>query len=334
MTIDLGGLADSLAAGRGVGVDRATALALSDPERTPWAALLAGAERIRQERRGDRVRRCMIVNARSGACSEDCAFCAQSRHHTTATTVFPLLSREEILARARDALAAGVTCFGIVTSGRKPSPSELDELAAAARGCRELGLPGIGLSVGILDRDELARLRKAGVDHINHNLETSRRFYPEICTTHSWDERRATVAAALALGLRVCCGGIFGLGETWADRVDLALALRELGVDQVPLNFLAPVPGTPLGTRARLPSAEALRVIAVYRFLLPDAVLGICGGRPETLGERQGEVFAAGADGLMTGDYLTTTGIDVASDLAMIRAAGLHSEVDRTQDRP
>lgn len=303
------------------GIDRATALALAAG--APQEALLAAAERVRQHIHEDRVRRCAIVNARAGSCSEDCRFCAQSARYSTQAPTHPLLDLDQILAQAREAKAAGVHCFGIVTAGRKPSPDEMQRIIALVRACVAEGLPGVGLSLGILERSELEALHAAGARHYNHNLETSRRFYPEICTTHDWDERYRTVQTALEVGFEVCCGGIFGLSETWEDRVDMALSLRELGVDNVPINFLNPVAGTPLGDTARLAPDEALRVVALYRLLLPSASLSICGGRPQILGEQQDRIFAAGANGLMTGNYLTTTGITYADDLAMIAAQGL-----------
>ena len=305
----------------GDGIDRATALDLASA--TPQDALLAAADRLRRQIHQDRVRRCAIVNARAGACSEDCRFCAQSAHYTTEAPVHPLLDTEQVLAQAREAKAAGVHCFGIVTAGRKPNPAEMQRIIALIQACVAEGLPGIGLSLGILERDELEALHAAGARHYNHNLETSRRFYPEICTTHDWDQRYRTVQMALEVGFEVCCGGIFGLGETWEDRIDMALSLRELGVHNVPINFLNPVVGTPLGSNRRLDPDEALRVVALYRLLLPAASLSICGGRPQILGEQQDRIFAAGANGLMTGNYLTTTGITYAADLAMIQAQGL-----------
>ncbi len=313
--------------GSGRGIDRAAALELADAAR-PLAAVLRAAAAIRDAFHGQRVRRCAIINARSGACSEDCRFCAQSVHHPTEAAVFPLADRATLLAAARRAREAEVSCFGIVTAGRKPGAAELTEIAAHVRACRELGLRGVGVSLGILDRAELRALKQAGVVHYNHNLETSRRFYPRICTTHSWDERYQTVADALAEGLEVCSGGIFGLGETWEDRVDMALALRELGVSRVPMNFLVPVAGTPLSEREPVSAEEALRILAIYRHLLPRCDLSVCGGRPQTFGDQQERAFAAGATGMMTGDYLTTAGFGYAEDLAMLRRLGLRCECD------
>ncbi|MFW5858940.1 MAG: biotin synthase BioB [Planctomycetota bacterium] len=311
----------------GRGVDRDAALELADAA-WPLSTVLHAARTIREAFHGERVRRCAIINARSGACSEDCRFCAQSVHHPTDAAVFPLTDRGTLIAAARRAREADVSCFGIVTAGRKPGAEELAEIAAHVRACRELGLRGVGVSLGILDRAELCALKQAGVNHYNHNLETSRRFYPQICTTHSWDERYQTVADALAEGLEVCSGGIFGLGESWEDRIDMALALRELGVRRVPMNFLVPVAGTPLGQREPLSAEEALRILAIYRHLLPRADLSVCGGRPQTFGAQQERAFAAGATGLMTGDYLTTSGFGYDEDLAMLRRLGLRCECD------
>jgi biotin synthase len=178
-------------------------------------------------------------------------------------------------------------------------------------------------SLGRLDEPGLRLLKDAGLARYHHNLESSRTFFPHLCTTHTWDERLATLRAAQAAGLEVCSGGLFGAGETWEDRVDLALALRDLGVQQVPINFLNPIPGTPLENQPRLAADEGLRLIAIYRLLLPTATLRLCGGRPTTLGERQAEMFHAGANALMTGDYLTTAGLSPDADRALVANLGL-----------
>ena len=193
------------------------------------------------------------------------------------------------------------------------------------RGIKSLGLFA-DASVGILRAEQLIALRDAGLDAYHHNLETARSFFPQICTTHAYDEDVTTARAALNAGLTVCCGGLFGMGETWDHRVELALELRELGVHSVPVNFLTPIPGTPLENRGVLSPEEAVKITALLRFILPEQHIRICGGRPAVFGDRKAEVLACGASGLMIGDYLTTAGGDAATDLEDIRRLGLRPE--------
>ena len=291
------------------------------PHRLP--ELLDHAHRVRTAHLGNEVGLCAIVNAKSGTCSEDCAFCAQSGHHTAHSPEYPLLSPDEIADAAARARDAGATRFGIVASGKLVGGRDLDGFETAIRRVSGLGMIP-DLSPGILERGQLVRLKKAGLRGYHHNLETSASHFPKMCTTHRYEEDVAAVRAGLDAGLYVCSGGIFGIGETWDDRVELALLLRELGVPSIPMNFLTPIPGTPLENQPPLPPEEALTIIALYRFLLPDRQLRICGGRPTVFGpDRQHELLTAGASGLMVGDYLTTKGGDTSTDLKDIRRAGL-----------
>ncbi|WP_272701687.1 biotin synthase BioB [Desulfovibrio sp. Fe33] len=291
------------------------------PDRLP--ELLAHAHRMRAANFGDEVGLCAIVNAKSGTCSEDCAFCAQSGHHAAESPEYPLMDAEDIAAAGARAKAAGASRFGIVASGKLVGGADLDGFEAAVRSVAAQGLVP-DLSPGILDRGQLKRLKNAGLRGYHHNLETSASHFPKMCTTHAYEEDVNAVRAGLDAGLYVCSGGIFGIGETWDDRVELALLLRGLGVPSVPMNFLTPIPGTPLEDRAPLSPEEALKIIALYRFLLPDRQLRICGGRPTVFGpDRRDEVLTAGASGLMIGDYLTTRGGDAREDIAAVRRAGL-----------
>ena len=285
--------------------------------------LLRAAHAVRLARMGREVSLCAIVNARSGRCSEDCAFCAQSAHHRTDSPVYPLISNDEIEAAGKAAQARGATRFGVVLSGKGATGKDLERLAEAVKGLARLGL-NPDLSPGMLDAGQLKTLKKAGLAGYHHNLETSASHFPRMCTTHAYEDDVRAVRAGIEAGVPVCSGGIFGIGETWDDRVELALLLRELGVMSVPMNFLHPVAGTPLENRPVLAPEEALRIVAVYRFLLPDRALRICGGRPTVFGaKRKGELLTAGASGLMIGDYLTTGGSDAASDLREIAGAEL-----------
>ncbi len=306
----------------GIGVSREEALRLSGEE-VPLSALMAQAETIRGRFHGDEALFCGIVNARSGLCTSDCRYCAQSAHAATSAPAYPLISPEAMVADARRLAAQGVHCFGIITSGPAATADEVTAIIAAVRRIVAETDLEVSASLGMLGEADLGRLRDAGIARYHHNLETSRAFFPRICTTHSWDERLATLRQAQSLGIELCSGGLFGLGEGWEDRVDLALVLRDLGVRSVPLNFLNPIPGTALQNQPPLVADEALRIVAVYRFLLPEATIRICGGRPLVLAQRQDEIFRAGANALMTGNYLTTPGLDPGADTAMVHAAGL-----------
>jgi len=284
--------------------------------------LLHAARDIRLARLGRRVSLCSIVNARSGRCSEDCAFCAQSAHFDTNAPVHPFLSPAEIEQAARTMRDRGARRFGIVTSGLSPSGRDFEHLVQAVRAVTALGLQA-DASCGVVSRAQLAELKNAGLRAYHHNLETARSFFPSICTTHEYEQDVQAVRDALAEGLYVCSGGIFGLGESWEQRAELALTLKDLGVPSVPINFLSPIPGTPLASREPLAPQEALKIVALLRFLLPDAHLRICGGRRTVFGLSRGtEPLEAGASGLMIGDYLTTKGLDAQADCQAILDAG------------
>ncbi len=295
---------------------------LLEVERRDLPFLLAYADRIREERAGRReVDTCAVVSARTGGCSEDCAFCAQAARHRGGVEPHRLLPAEEILERGLEAQAAGAKRFDIVTSGRRAAEPKADweEIVRAFRLLRERTSLSLCASLGTLDADEAAVLRDAGVSRYNHNLEAARSFYPRIVTTHAYDERVGTIQAVKAVGMEVCSGGIIGLGETPAQRVELALELRGLGVDAVPLNVLNPRPGTPLGERAILPPLEVLKTLSVFRFILPAVNLRYAGGREAALRDLQGVGLLGGVDGLLLGNYLTTAGRDAARDLALLR---------------
>ena len=290
--------------------------------------LFSSASRIRARFRGDAVDICAIVNAKSGACSEDCAYCAQAAKSRSGAPVYPLLDREAVLEKAREARAGGAKRFCIVTSGRRTSPAEIDKIAAMIPEVRRLGLLPCA-TLGLLEREELFALKHAGLERFHHNLETSERFFPEICSTHTFREKMQTIEAVKSCGLSLCSGGIFGLGETWADRIELACHLKDVTPDSVPVNFLIPVGGTRLGSLPLLEPFEALRIVSLMRFMMPDKEIRVCGGRVQTLGELHSFIFAAGADGLLSGNYLTTTGRNFADDLELIRRHGLHISDDR-----
>jgi biotin synthase len=304
------------------GIDRKTALHMSERKGAEIYELFTLSNRVREKFRGNKVDLCSIINAKSGACPEDCSFCAQSAQSKTNINVHPLTNREKILEAANSAKKYGAGRFCIVTSGMKPSGRELGGICAFISEIRDLGfLPCATL--GMLGKEQLAQLKDAGLYRYHHNLETSEAFFTEICTTHTYREKVKTIETAKALGLSVCSGGLFGLGETWEDRIDMAFAIKEMNIDSVPINYLTPVSGTPLGHSELLSPLEALKIIAVYRLILPDREIRICGGRPQTLRELNAYIFFAGADGLLIGNYLTTQGKRPEEDLQMINDIGL-----------
>lgn len=291
---------------------------------TELPALLTAATLVREQAFGTKVSLCAIVNAKSGLCPEDCAFCAQSAHHATTVAQYPLLDEQTLLENARRAAACGAGCYGIVTSGSGiRSGEELDRICSVIRKIRAEGLIAPGASLGTLDAFSVHALKDAGLVTYHHNLETSRSFFPQICSTHDYEDDVATVRLAKQAGLRVCSGGLFGLGESMAQRVELALTLRELDVDSVPINFLDPIDGTPLAGSNKLSPLECLHIITLFRLIMPKAHITVCGGREKNLRDLQSWIFMAGASGVMTGNYLTKEGRQPGDDRQMIADLGL-----------
>ncbi|MFT3914711.1 MAG: biotin synthase BioB [Anaeromyxobacteraceae bacterium] len=288
-------------------------------------ALLDRADEVRRAVHGDGVSLCGITNAKSGRCAENCGFCAQSAHFPEAESpVYPLIPAEDIVAQAKAAERAGAREFSIVTSGtRLAKESELATLEDAVRRLRsETGIEPCA-SLGLMREPELARLKAAGLIHFHHNLETARSHFGEVCTSHTYDEQLETIRAAKRLGLELCTGGILGMGETPEQRVELAETLRDLEVEHIPLNFLNPRPGTPMeGVKAITPG-ECLAAIAVFRLMMPAVHIFVMGGREVNLGDRQVDIFRAGADGTMVGNYLTSAGRAPDATVGMVEAQGL-----------
>lgn len=313
--------ADSLS-GKGIDADDALTV-LGLPQSELWA-LLEVSETVRRRFKGDQIRLCSIVNAKSGLCSEDCAFCSQSRRSNASIEKYPLLEEEEMVTAARDAKERGAREFSIVTSGLSMhSKRELDRVGnAIARIGTEVGIETC-VSLGALSEENISFLLSRGLRSVHHNLETARGFFPSICTTHDYEEDVRAVRRAKAAGAWVCCGGIFGIGEAAADRVELAMTLRELDVDSIPVNFLNPIEGTPLGGKSELTPFGCLKIIAMMRLCHPAREIIVCGGREVNLRDLQGLIFAAGATGMMIGNYLTTSGRPAEEDLRMIADLGL-----------
>ncbi len=281
------------------------------------------ANKIRIRYVGRHVKFCSIVTGKTGACSEDCSYCAQSRHYKTHVTP-DKMSVEQMDRAARQAAASGASSFGIVNSGRGPTDRELDWLEPFFKKTAEQAKIRPCATLGELTPHQARRLKDMGVLRINHNLETSRRFFPNVVSTHSYDDRVRTLKIAKEAGLSICSGGIFGMGEDWEDRLDVAFTLRELGADVVPINFLNAIQGTPLyDTTTPMEPTEALKIIAVFRFILPDRELKIAGGREAILRDMQSWMFFAGGSSFLIGNYLTTFGRPAEQDLQMLKDLGI-----------
>ena len=310
------------ASGEGIGAEDALAV-LSLPQPDLWR-LLDITEGVRRRFKGDGVRLCSIVNAKSGLCSEDCSFCSQSRRSKADIRKYPLIEEEEMVRAAREAKARGAREFSIVSSGlAMRNRGELERVGNAIERIRsEVGIETC-VSLGTLSAEDVSYLLSRGLRSLHHNLETSRSFFPSMCTTHDYEEDVRAVREAKAAGAWVCCGGIFGIGETALDRVELAMTLRELSVDSIPVNFLNPVPGTPVEGRRELTPFDCLKIIAMMRLVHPRREIIVCGGREVNLRDLQSLMFAAGATGTMAGNYLTTAGRPAEDDIRMIRDLGL-----------
>lgn len=302
----------------GKAVTRDEALALYAQ---PLDELCRCADDIRRHFCGNGFDLCTIINGKSGRCSENCRFCAQSAHNHTGAKEYPLLPAEEIVAQAKQNDKQGVLRYSIVTSGKRLTDGEVDAMCEAVRQIRrETGI-SVCISFGLLREAQYRRLKEAGVTRVHNNLETSRRYFPHICTTHTFADKIGAIRAAQAAGLSVCSGGIMGLGETPEDRIDMALTLRELGIKSVPINMLNPIPGTPLAHLPRLTAEEMRRIVAVYRFLLPDASIRLAGGRG-LLPDKGSGCFQSGANAAISGDMLTTAGITVETDMRLLEELG------------
>lgn len=292
----------------------------------PLAELCESADSIRSHFCANQFDICTIINAKSGHCSENCKFCAQSAHNHTCAATYPLLPAEEIVAQARLNHEQGVLRYSIVTSGKRLSDAEVDELCGVVREIKEKVGISVCVSFGLLNEQQFRRLKEAGVTRVHNNLETSRRNFPNICTTHTFDDKVRAIRAAQAAGLSVCSGGIVGLGETVEDRIDMALSLRELGIKSVPVNLLNPIPGTPFENNPKLTAEDMRRIVAVYRFILPAASIRLAGGRG-LLPDKGRGCFTAGANAAISGDMLTTAGITTQTDMVLLNELGYEARL-------
>ncbi|HNZ59698.1 MAG TPA: biotin synthase BioB [Syntrophorhabdaceae bacterium] len=294
------------------------ALELYDLGKSKPFLLMAYASEVRDYFKGKNISLCSIVNAKSGLCPENCKFCAQSAHYVTRAEVYPLMTKENILERAKEAKESGVGMFSIVTSGtRIEGEDEWKEIEEAIVGMVALGIKPCA-SIGMLDSERAKRLKDVGLFRYHHNLETARSNFDNICSTHDYDDDIETVKNAKNAGLSVCSGGIIGLGETMEQRIEMAYTLKELDVDSVPINILNPIDGTPMSSAEPLSPLEILITIALYRFILPDKDIKLCGGKEKNLRQLLPFAIEAGCNSLMTGNYLTTLGRNAAKDIEMI----------------
>lgn len=299
-------------------VSKEEALALY---KEPLEALCEAADEIRNVFCQNGFDICTIVNGKSGKCSENCKYCAQSAYYHTASEEYPLLDTEKIVRQAKYNAERGVLRYSIVTSGRALNDAEVDQMCEAIREIKKNVSIEVCVSFGLLKEEQFRKLKEAGATRVHNNLETSRRNFPNVCTTHTFDDKVAAIRAAKVAGLSVCSGGIMGLGETEEDRVDMAISLRELGVKSIPVNMLNPIPGTPYENNRRLSIDDMRRIVAVYRFLLPDASIRLAGGRG--LMEDKGEgCFRSGANAVISGDMLTTSGYTIETDMEMLDRLG------------
>jgi biotin synthase len=293
--------------------------------------LLAWANRIREHFKGNKIHLCSIVNAKAGNCSENCSFCAQSSFYQTGSPKYGFVDPEPVLEAAAEAKTHGVTAVGLVAAwkGLKEGPM-LDEVCDRIRDLKASGKARPDASLGLIKSQQVAdRLAEAGLECYGHNLESSRSFFPKHCTTHTFEDRLETIGYLKQAGIKICSGGIIGMGESREDRCDLAFSLREVGANVVPINILNPIPGTPFADNPPLPPMEILKTIACFRFILPRQEIMIAGGRTVNLRDLQSMIFMAGASALMVGNYLTTLNQPVEKDIQMLRDLGLDPNWDK-----
>ena len=305
------------AAHEGEPISAQTALAILHCPSDNIPEILFAATRMRQRYFRDRMTLCSILNAKGGACGEDCAFCAQSSFHRIDVEVFGLRTKETIIKAYRAAKKMPIAHFGVVTSGRALEGNDINRICEAIRSSPDSDV-GWCVSLGCLSKDQLRALKAAGLKRFHHNLETAESFYPTICSTHPYAQRLATVRAVKELGMEICCGGVMGMGESLEQRVELALALAKERVNSIPLNFLIPIKGTPLEKQEPMRPLDIIRSIAMFRMVNPQAEIQVCAGRVH-LRDLQSMIFYAGATGMMIGPLLTVAGRNLGEDLQMLK---------------
>lgn len=287
----------------------------------PLEELCEAANEIREAMNGNILDTCSILNGKSGLCTENCKYCSQARGHKTGVEEYPLLTVDKIVQEGLETAEAGVDRFSVVTSGVRVSDAEIDVLCQAYSQIHEQSDIQLCASHGLINYEQFLRLKKAGVNRIHNNLETSRRFFPKVCTTHTYDDKLETIRAAQQAGMEICSGGIIGMGEEMSDRLDMAFELRDLGVQSIPVNVLMAIPGTPLQDRPQLPEPEILRVIALFRLINPTANIRLAGGR-NSMTDCGRLALKAGANASITGNMLTTSGNSIEQDFQLFTESG------------
>ena len=283
--------------------------------------MTACADRLRKHFSGSRANLCSIINGRSGRCSEDCKFCAQSSHHCTGIEEYGFLEKQKITAECTHNEEQGVHRFAIVTAGRRLSGDEFEKALDAYDTLSKENHVGLCASFGLLEEEQFIKLKKAGVTRYHANIETSRKNFKNICTTHTFEDKLECIRRARAAGLEVCSGGIIGMGESWEDRIDMALTLAKLGVSSIPINALIPIHGTPLENIERITEPDILRTVAIFRFIVPNADIRLAAGR-DLMSQCGKQAFLSGANSAITGDMLTTSGNRIREDIAMLNSIG------------
>lgn len=299
-------------------IEKKEAMALVDAE---LEKLCEAADEIRKKFCQNGFDICTIINGKSGKCSENCKYCAQAGCYSASVEEYPLLPAEKLVEGATCNAKQGVLRYSIVTSGRRLNKEEVDRVCESVQEIKKETNIGVCVSLGLLEEEDFVKLKKAGVSRVHNNLEASRQYFPKVCTTHTYDDKIAAIQAAKKAGLSVCSGGIMGIGETMEDRIDMALTLRELEICSVPVNMLNPIPGTPLEHQKILSEDEMCRILAVYRFILPNASIRMAGGRG-LLPDKGERCFCSGANAAISGDMLTTSGITVEKDMEMLQRLG------------
>ena len=297
-------------------------LPLSEAKGPDIMDLAAVANRVRDEFNGNKIDLCSLLNAKSGRCSEDCAFCAQSSHYKTETPVYPLMNADQMVREAKEAQKGKTGRFCLISSGRQLNDKEFEVILNGLDRIRKETTLDLDCSLGTLSEERAESLKRVGVTRYNHNLETAESHFSQICTTHSFQDRVRTIEVLKERGFSICCGGIIGLGESPQQRLELAFSLRQLGIDCIPFNILNARPGTPLEHSEPIPPLEIIKTIALFRLILPKGTLKIAGGREVNLRDLQPLALLAGANGLIVGNYLTTPGRKAEDDLTMLRDAG------------
>ena len=287
----------------------------------PLEELCKAANEIREHFCGNAFDICTIINGKSGKCSENCKYCAQSAFYDTNVESYPLLSTEKIVEQAKYNDDRGVLRYSIVTSGKRLSSEEVDQVCEMVKSIHAQTNISVCGSFGLLDEEQFRKLKAAGLTRVHNNLETSESNFENVCTTHTFKDKVEAIKAAKRAGLNVCSGGIMGLGETMEDRIDMVLAIRELGVRSIPVNMLNPIPGTPYENNPRLTNEDMRSIVAIYRFLVPNASIRLAGGRG-LLPDKGRTCFLSGANAAISGDMLTTQGITIETDMKLIQELG------------